>query len=77
MTNLAVLYIRTGRYGDAEALMRETLETQRRVLGASHAETLTTLNNLAGLYDELLHPSAAQPRRCRRASSRQSRDTPS
>ena len=40
-------------YGEAEKLERETLDTQRRMLGAEEPETLRSMNNLAAtLYRE-------------------------
>jgi hypothetical protein len=35
-----------GRYADAEALARKTLESQRRILGPQHDDTLETLKQL-------------------------------
>ena len=44
------LYQVRGRYDEAEPLLLETLEIQKRVLGDDHPETLTFMNNLASLY---------------------------
>jgi hypothetical protein len=41
-----------GHYAEAEKLQRETLDIQRRVLGAEHPDTLLTMNDLA---DSLIH----------------------
>ena len=41
---------RKGAYEDAEPLYEEALSISRRVLGADHPDTATSLNNLAGLY---------------------------
>ncbi|MCH8980108.1 MAG: tetratricopeptide repeat protein, partial [Armatimonadetes bacterium] len=50
MNNLAILYLRQGRYGEAVALFVETLESRKRVLGDEHLDTLASMNNLANLY---------------------------
>ena len=39
------------RHPQRQALRRETLEVQRRVLGAEHPETLRSMNNLANLLN--------------------------
>ena len=44
------VYHDTGRYEDAEPLYDEALSISRRVLGADHPETATSLNKLAGVY---------------------------
>ena len=45
-----MIYHDTRRYEDAEPLYDEALSIRRRVLGADHPETATSLNKLAGLY---------------------------
>ncbi|GAB1310659.1 hypothetical protein MFIFM68171_00869 [Madurella fahalii] len=40
-----------GKYQDAEALYRQTLKLQIRVLGAEYPDTLTSINNLANTLD--------------------------
>jgi tetratricopeptide (TPR) repeat protein len=50
MNNLAIVYSKEGRYGDAEALGSQALEIRRRVLGPEHPETLSSMNNLAIVY---------------------------
>jgi len=52
MGNLASTYKRRGRYDEAEALRKETLEIQRRVLGEGHPRTLYTMEILAMMYKE-------------------------
>jgi tetratricopeptide (TPR) repeat protein len=47
MMNLAYLYQGQGRYDEAEPLVLETLDTQKRVLGDDHPQTAITLYNLA------------------------------
>jgi hypothetical protein len=49
MSNLAMLLQAQGKLGEAEPLMRETLEVQRATLGPKHLDTLTSMNNLATL----------------------------
>ena len=53
MNNLASLYIDQGRYSEAEPLYMRALEASERVLGREHPDTLTSVNNLATLYQ---HP---------------------
>jgi tetratricopeptide (TPR) repeat protein len=50
MNNLAIVYENQGRYDEAEPLYLTTLETQERVLGDDHPNTLASMNALAGLY---------------------------
>jgi tetratricopeptide (TPR) repeat protein len=50
MSDLAALYIRRGRYDEAEPLVFEAYESQRRVLGDDHPDTLGTMSNLAELH---------------------------
>ena len=49
MNNLALLLHEQGKLGEAEPLMRETLDIRRATLGPKHPDTLTSMNNLAGL----------------------------
>jgi tetratricopeptide (TPR) repeat protein len=58
---LAGVYDSQGRYGEAEPLYREALQTSREVLGNRHPQTLTILNNLAGVYDSQGRYSEAEP----------------
>jgi Tfp pilus assembly protein PilF len=41
-----------GKQPEAEALLRQSLDGQRRTLGSQHRETLSSMNNLASLYYE-------------------------
>ena len=43
MNNLANVYLAEGKYPQAEALYRETMEIQRRVLGPEHPDTLDSM----------------------------------
>lgn len=47
---LAELYAQIGLYSSAEPLQVSSLDIRRRLLGAEHHKTLTSLNNLASLY---------------------------
>jgi tetratricopeptide (TPR) repeat protein len=49
MHNLAVLYLKQGRYDEAEPLYLEALEARKRLLGDDHPRTANTLYNLACL----------------------------
>jgi hypothetical protein len=42
---------RQGRYEAAEAINRQTLALKETVLGREHPETLTSINNLAGVLE--------------------------
>ncbi len=53
-----------GRYAEAEPLYLETVETQKRVLGDDHPDTLISINNLATLYEN--QGRWAEAERCRR-----------
>ena len=50
-SNLAAVYNNQGKYAQAEALYRQSLEINRRVLGPEHPGTLASMNNLAGVYN--------------------------
>jgi tetratricopeptide (TPR) repeat protein len=50
ITNLALLYSRQGRYGEAEALHKRALAIRGQVLGASHSAVGESLHNLALIY---------------------------
>jgi len=47
MANLASTYRNQGRWKEAEELEVQVMETRKRVLGAEHPSTLTSMNNLA------------------------------
>jgi len=50
LTKLGNEHYQSARYAMAELLYDEALSIRRRVLGADHPDTATSLNNLAGLY---------------------------
>jgi hypothetical protein len=50
MANLASTYRNQGRWTQAEELEVQVMETRKRVLGAEHPSTLTSINNLAHTY---------------------------
>ena len=58
---MPVLYYRQGRYTEAESLYLKTLETQKRVLGDDHPDTLRSMNNLALLYGRQGRDDEAEP----------------
>ena len=47
MSNLASMYRAQGRTAEVVALEEEVLEKCRRILGAEHPDTLTSMGNLA------------------------------
>ena len=61
LNNLAALYQRLGRLGDAEPLFRRTLAIRERTLGSSHPDTGQSLNNLATLYEKLGRHGDSEP----------------
>lgn len=50
LENLANVYVHQRRYDEAEKLLKRTLNNREKRLGATHPDTLTTVNNLANLY---------------------------
>ena len=48
--HLTTVYVAEGKFADAEALYKETLETARRALGADHPQTLGILSDLGVMY---------------------------
>ena len=50
MNNLSLVYMREGKYSEAEALEIQTLEIRKRVLGPEHPQTLQSMTNLANDY---------------------------
>ncbi len=49
-----------GRYPEAEQLIRQTLETERRALGPDHSDTLVTLYSLGDLLKKEKRYSEAE-----------------
>jgi hypothetical protein len=47
MANLASTFWKQGRWKETEELEVQVMETRKRVLGAKHPDTLTSMNNLA------------------------------
>ena len=47
LNGLADLYREQGKFAEAEALHRQALEMQRKLLGEEHPEVATSLNHLA------------------------------
>jgi ankyrin repeat protein len=62
--NLVSLLHQQGKYTEAEAMDRQTLQLKETILGKEHPETLRSMNNLAlslhqqGKYTEALHIAA-------------------
>ena len=50
VNNLATLFIKQGRYDEAEPLYKRALAGRERVLGPKHPNTLASVNNLADLF---------------------------
>jgi len=50
MNDLANVYSSQGKYAQAEALFKPTLEARRRLLGPEHPNTLSTLSDIASMY---------------------------
>ncbi|KAL9035768.1 MAG: hypothetical protein Q9180_004677 [Flavoplaca navasiana] len=50
MGNLALTYVRQGRWNEAEELQAQAMEIRKRVLGEEDPDTLTSMANLASTY---------------------------
>jgi tetratricopeptide (TPR) repeat protein len=50
MKALGGVYEKSGQLDEAEPLFKEALDTRRRVLGDTHPDTLSSINNMASLY---------------------------
>ncbi len=61
MNNLAIVYLRQGRYDEAEPLYLETLKIRKRVLGGDHPSTRNSMNSLANLYKATGRLETARP----------------
>jgi tetratricopeptide (TPR) repeat protein len=61
LNNLANLYDKLGRYGDAEQLFKRSLAILEKVLGPNHTDVGLSLNNLAGVYNERGRYGDAEP----------------
>jgi len=51
MNHLGLVYLNEERLADAESILHETLEIQRRMLGENHPDVLSTMGNLRRLYE--------------------------
>jgi YD repeat-containing protein len=51
MHELASIYMRQGRWKEAEELLIQVVETGKRVLGHEHSNTLTSMESLAYTYN--------------------------
>ena len=60
VNSLAHLNFIEGKYEQAEALLNQTLEIQRRVLGPESRDTLWTMNKMANIYEEEGEPAQAR-----------------
>lgn len=60
MGNLAETLASEGQYSDAEQLVRQTLEAERRTLGPDHSDTLVTLYSLGDLLKKEKRYSEAE-----------------
>ena len=50
MNDLAVTYLRRGRWTEAETLFVQVMQTRKTVLGPEHPDTLESMSNLALTY---------------------------
>jgi len=57
----AITLLRRGLYADAEPLLNQALAAREKVLGPDHPEVATTLNYLAGVYQEQGRYGKAEP----------------
>jgi tetratricopeptide (TPR) repeat protein len=61
LNNLAALYQRQERYGEAEPLFKRALAIREQALGRDHPDVGQSLNNLATLYDKLDRHADSEP----------------
>src|SRR5262249_48873369 len=61
LNNLAGLYLRTRRYGEAGLLYMRALEIRRAALGEKHPDYAQSLNNLGALYCAMGRHGEAEP----------------
>ncbi|CAK0772204.1 ABC-2 type transport system permease protein [Gammaproteobacteria bacterium] len=61
LNNLAGLLMTTGRYGEAESLLREALAISKKDLPEGHPDIATSLNNLAALLQDTGRYGEAEP----------------
>ena len=61
LNNLAGLLHHTGRYEEAEPLLRRALAIREQHLGQHHPDTAQSLNNLAGLLNKTGRYKEAEP----------------
>jgi Tetratricopeptide repeat len=52
MSNLALAYDRQGRQKEAEELMMQVVEVEKRVLGHEHPDILKSIDNLAYIKEQ-------------------------
>jgi tetratricopeptide (TPR) repeat protein len=50
LNNLALVYERQGKYGEAEGLYQRALAIREKALGRDHPDVAQTLHNLANVY---------------------------
>ena len=50
MANLASTYRQQGRWNEAEQLQVQVMDMRKKLLGAEHPDTLTSMANLASTY---------------------------
>ena len=61
LVNLGNALLDQGKHSDAEAVLRDTLERQRAVLGPEHEDTLHTATNLATSLQKQRKDAEAEP----------------
>ena len=61
INNLALMFMKEGRYAEAEPLYRRSLAVHEKALGPDHPSVGTTLNNLAGLFEAQGRYAEAEP----------------
>ena len=71
MDQLARIYEKQGRYGEAEPLYQRSLTILEQQLGTHHPDVASSLNNLAGLYYSMGRYGEAEPLHVRSLSIRE------
>ncbi|KAF2632274.1 TPR-like protein [Macroventuria anomochaeta] len=60
LNSVGVALSRLGRYEEAKTMYQRAVEAKERVLGADHLDTLTSMLNLASLYNDQGHWTGAE-----------------
>lgn len=51
MNSLAEIAVHCGKYQEAEAIHVEVMKTRKRLFGVNHLDTMTSMSNIALVYE--------------------------